>query len=201
MMKKQLLLLIPLFCLTIAPAQAVIIFSDDFDAETPGFSTSLINWSISDGTIDVIGAPGPHTLQPLSYGRYLDMDGSTSDAGKITSDVMSLLAGNYSLSYDLAGNQRDSSTERVDVVVSGEASMSHSLARTDPFSTFMLNFTLLSTTNITLSFEGFGGDNLGMLLDNVILERGSVPDTGSALALLGAALFGLAAIRRKALRK
>lgn len=59
----------------------------------------------------------------------------------------------------------------------------------------------------SLSILGHGHSLLTFAVDNFTFggnqgaSGSSVPDTGSTFALFGAALFGLAAIRRKALRK
>jgi hypothetical protein len=52
-----------------------------------------------------------------------------------------------------------------------------------PFATFTLPFTLSGTTSGTVFFEHDGGDNFGIILDNVVLEsRGAqgVPEPSRA---------------------
>jgi len=197
--------LLPLAALAAAAqVQAVAVFSDNFDAENGGAEalnyTGFANWTVSNGSVDLIGNGGRFDFLP-GNGLYVDMDGSTGDAGKLTSVGLSLDPGDYVLSYDLAGNQRNGSDERVDVAVeTGVASAFHSLSEDDPFQTFFLNFSLTSAHTVNLTFEGQGGDKVGMLLDNVLLERRApdrVPDSGASLALLGLGLLGLAAFRRR----
>ncbi len=129
------------------------------------------------------------------------MDGTTQNAGKISSIAIALLAGDYSLSYFLAGNHRIGSAETVNVAVEvGLANASHSLSQNAGFQQFVLNFSIVAAQSVNITFEGLGGDNIGMLLDNVSLEMrtpANVPDSGSTLALLGLGLFGAAAIRRR----
>ena len=83
-MKKIIVSFVLLCLLTVftGSSQAVLIFQDDFNAYALGTPTPspFGNWTVSDGSVDVIGIGGPWDLQP-GNGRYLDMDGSTGDAG------------------------------------------------------------------------------------------------------------------------
>jgi hypothetical protein len=55
-----------------------------------------------------------------------------------------------------------------------------------------------SSTSTALQFQGIGSGNTNWLLDDVSVNRvGAVPDGGSTVSLLGCALLGLAALRRK----
>jgi hypothetical protein len=175
------------------------IFFDDFNGENGGVGalnySSFLKWNVSDGTVDLIGN-GFHDFLP-GNGLYVDMDGSTNNAGKmITSQVISLQAGTYELSYMLAGNHRNGSQETVDVEVTvGIFSASHSLTQNAPFTLFTQQFTLLSAQNVAISFAGVGGDNIGMLLDNVKLS--AVPAPGAILlAGIGTSLVGWLRRRR-----
>lgn len=49
--------------------------------------------------------------------------------------------------------------------------MPHSRAQNDPFSTEVVNFSVGSSTSAKISFYRAGGDNLGLLLDFVELEK------------------------------
>lgn len=199
-MKKPILLLVALISFSLGTSHAALIFSDDFNSENGGVGVlnyaGFSQWTVTGGTVDLIGSLGFWDYFPAN-GLYVDMDGSTGDAGKMTtSPSLSLLAGDYTLSFDLAGNQRNSGSEQVDVVVAvGFASTVVSLGQNAPFSSYSLNFTLPTASNVTISFEGSGGDNIGMLLDNVRLN--SVPDGSNSLVLLGAALLGLVYFRRR----
>jgi hypothetical protein len=180
---------------------AAPIFFDDFNSENNGVGelnyTGFANWTVEDGTVDLIGN-GFHDFLP-GNGLYVDMDGSKNNAGKmITSQPISLQAGTYELSYELAGNQRDTQPETVYVeVYVGIFSTSHSLAKDAPFTLFTQQFTLASAQDITISFEGAGGDNIGMLLDNVKIEAVSVVPAPGAILLAGVATPIVGWLRRR----
>lgn len=174
--------------------QAAPIFSDDFNSENGGSGVTnyagFANWTVSDGTVDLIGN-GFFDMQP-GYGLYVDMDGSTQNAGKmLTSQTITLNPGTYMLSYELAGNHRNNAAETVFVEVNlgNILADQHSLGRYADFTLFSHTFSVDTITYVSLSFEGAGGDNVGMLLDNVQIS--AVPVPGAVLlASLGITTVG-----------
>jgi hypothetical protein len=186
----------------VVETQAVTIFSDNFNSENGGAGTlnynSFANWKVTSGTVDLIGN-GFFDFLP-GNGLYIDMDGSSSSAGTMDtkSGLINLSPGQYVLSYQLAGNHRNNSTELVNVAVKiGLATANHSLLQNAPFTTFTLPFTVSSSMAVQIEFQGTGGDNIGMILDNVQLDQVQVPDGGSTVVLLGIALCGAGFVRRK----
>lgn len=193
MAHRRLLALIALTACGVAQANTLV-FSDNFDANALGLNTAPTGWTMSDGTVDIIGNPGFFDFLP-GNGRYIDMDGSTGDAGKITRQITLVQDMLYTLSFDLAGNQRNSGQESV-AVVFGSTGASYTLAQSLNFITFSMTFTPTTTGAYTLSFEGAGRDNIGMLLDNVNVTAVPEPST-YALMALGLAAIGAAARRRR----
>jgi hypothetical protein len=192
-------LIVLLAALLLNTANAALIFSDNFDTENGGSGalnyTGFTNWSVQPGTVDLIGN-GYYDFIP-GNGLYVDMDGSTGNAGTMTK-TLTLGPGSYLLTFALAGNHNNTSLEFVDVMVKiGLASQRYSRSQNDPFINENLYFNVGTGGTYTLSFSGVGGDNIGMLLDNVSLN--SVPIPGAAY-LLGTGLIGLVAIRRRGLK-
>jgi len=154
-------------------ASATVFFSDNFDSENGGVGVfnynGFANWSVSDGTVDLVGN-GFEDFLP-GNGLYLDMDGSTVDAGKITSNPITVL-GWCTLQYELAGNQRKLPDDQVIVKINDGAILDviQSLDIFDPFTLFTHDFHVDVPTPITLSFEGTGFDNEGMHLDDVVVS-------------------------------
>lgn len=172
-------------------ASAQVVFQDDFNAENSGNGalnySSFVKWSVSDGTVDLIGN-GFFDFYP-GQGLYVDLDGSTSQAGKLAS-MLVLDAGDYELSFKLGGSQRGD-TNRVTVGL-GELTNFYSLASADPLAEIVIPFSLGDASNLELSFQNNGGDNVGAILDDVRVTK--VPTPGS-LALAGVA--GLIGSRRR----
>lgn len=177
-----------------ASSAATIIFSDIFDGEVRELNASLDNWTVSNGTIDVIGTGFFELAGP---GTYLDLDGSTNDAGRITTlSSFSYVAGlQYELAFLFGKNGTGAETLSFGF---GDWSGSLSLAAgaLPGFSSAVFSFTPLTSGTSGLFFENSGGDNQGALLDNVKLSV--VPLPASGLLLIGG-LAALAALRRRKL--
>ncbi len=190
-----------------APAQAAVLFQDNFDTDHPLTVTnvaSLNNWTISGGSVDYLLAyPGLSCVA----GGCLDMDGSTGNAGRITSiATYNFLAGvTYSLEAQVSGNQRNVGTDSITFGFFDTGTMMDAASATwsnilpsDPFTPRTVSFIPGSAGTYRLFIEGGGGDNIGVILDNVVFrdDRTAVPEPATLL-LSGLALLAAGATRRR----
>jgi hypothetical protein len=182
-----------LLATTAISAHAATVFSDNFDANALSLNSTPTGWTVTDGTVDTIGDYNYFDFLP-GNGRYIDLDGSTFDAG-VLSKVFSLTAGTkYTVSFDLAGNRRGAGDDVVNVNF-GTTGTTYTLNSTDGFANHSLVFLPASSGNYTLSFGDTGFDNQGALLDNVVVN--SVVPVPAAIWLFGSGLAGLIAAKRK----
>ena len=138
---------------------AGIIFESNFDTEAgPAGSSALnytgfTNWTVSDGTVDVVATSNPWGITCAGgTGKCVDLDGSTGDAGKLTSDMLSLAAGDYLLSFDISGNQRGGS-DYMQMSLGGYVNETFNLNASAGWMTITHLFTVTSSSNDFVVFN------------------------------------------------
>jgi hypothetical protein len=167
-----------------------VVLSDNFDSENGGNGAanfnSFANWTVSNGTVDLIGN-GFHDFYP-SNGLYVDLDGSSYQAG-VFQTTLSFSAGIYELAFEISGSQRGDTN--VVLIQFGDYSKQLILNSDFPLTPFVLK---IHTTGGHLSFQNQGADNNGAILDNITLTP--VPEP-SSIALCAIGFSGLGILARK----
>ena len=192
-------------CVQGVQAAPVVLFTDDFESEAVTILTSHLNysafenWNVVDGAVDLIYSPN-FGIECAGTGRWcVDLDGTTNNAGRLESrSVFTLSPGiTYTLTFDISGNQRNAGTDSMTFGLTDGATDIFSdtiiKAGTDPFETVTRYVTVASATNAVLFFDHAGGDQFGMILDNVTLTAIPVP---AAIWLFGSGLLGLVVVSR-----
>jgi len=199
-MKKNTILALVAGSMLSVGAQAGVVFEDNFDSEAGAAGShsldynSFDHWSVSGGTVDVVSNGGWGISCAGNAGKCVDLDGSTGNAGVLSSDAISLAAGVYSLSFDISGNQRGGS-DNLQVTLDGFFNESFNLAYNASWQTVTHTFTVSGATSNNLIFNHAGGDNVGIMLDNVSLQTVDVSEPGT-LALFVLGLAGIGVLRR-----
>lgn len=172
------------------PAQATIVFQDGFEGEPAGSAlnyASFANWNVSNGTVDKIASGGFGITCAGGSGLCVDMDGSTSDAGDLaTKTSFNILAGEtVRLMFDYSGNQRGGAADTMNVSLGSLfTEVFSAIPANQPFQTITRTFVAGANESASLVFSHAGGDNFGMILDNVKLEVEPVP-VPPAVLLMG----------------
>jgi hypothetical protein len=185
-----------------ASAATVTVFEDKFEygEAIPVPGSTLGGWTISEGSIDLLGPGSYASWCGAGQGSCLDMNGSTSTAGKIEQLITGLISGQtYELTFDYGNNQNSKSATVAEVLEFGIDGLlgSVSVFAVSTMQSSMIYSFVATGTSATLFFRDAGttpGDNGGPLLDNVRLS--TVPLPAGGLLLLGG-LAGLAALRRR----
>lgn len=172
--------------------------------------TSFSNWTVTRGSVDLVNLNGsartywfPNYSGPTPSFSFVDLDGTSKHSGQITSSVLTLAPGNYSLSFDVAGNLgRRPNSEGLTVRLNGLGITQHyELASNAGFTTKTIDFTVTTATTTDLSFANESddlstlNDDQGPLLGNINLESltagaVAVPEPAT-LILAGAGALGL----------
>lgn len=195
--RRLALVLTACLCVTVStPTHAeIILLDEDFDAENGGAPalnyTTFANFTVTSGAVDLIGN-GQFDFFP-GNGLYVDLDGTTNAAGTLASETFNLQPGLvYTLEFDLGNSDDQFGGGSFDntMLLSVGSVISETFNRTEltPFQTITRQFSVTAPETAQVIFAHEGGDNLGLLIDNVRLTV--VPEPAS-LVLLLATIAGL----------
>lgn len=189
-----------------ASAAPVVIFAENFES---GPATTTLNvptvgqFTVTQGTVDYVRTPNGFSIESCGAGGTgcVDLGGSTNaPASRIASALLNFQPGSYVLSFDVSGNQRNGSNDRLNAFIPGIlAPFLVTRNGEEGFTTISLAFVVAVATSAAITFEGLDtSDNIGLLLDNIALtfEANVVPVPG-AMPLLLAGFAGLAFASRR----
>ena len=192
---KKILLASTLLAASFSVSAATISsLNDNFDSITTSVlnipSSSLANWDVLNGTVDAVATPNQFGIS--CSGTCIDLDGSSRNAGDLVS-AFGFSAGQYTLSFDLSGNQRNGADDSL-IVSFGDYTETFNLASTAAWRTILISLVNVNDGD-KLAFSHAGGDNIGILLDNVSVSAVPIP---AAALLFAPALLGFMGLRRRA---
>ena len=146
------------------------VFYEDFEKNPWALNSTPIGWSVTNGTVD-IGNINSWTGYPNSYdGTVVDLDGSTGKSGRLSLSQFLQAGKTYRLTYSIAGNWRSSEGDYLEVSF-GDAKTGYNVAANQLFEQKTLDFTPNSSGSYSIQFQNSGGDNIGVLLDNIGVQE------------------------------
>jgi hypothetical protein len=192
--------LIVLAAVVAAPAQAAVVYSNNFESENGGAGAlnynSFNGLTVSDGTVDLVGGSFGITCSPAG-GLCVDLDGSSSNSGVLASTNVFAFGANQrvTLSFALSGSQifgiddtvaalRLSSpqlltstgyTHNGSVIDQGPSTadtltLPIGTASVASFGQFTLFFRSSQAGQVRFDFSTTSNDNVGAVLDDVSLS-------------------------------
>lgn len=189
------------------------------------------NWTVV-GQVDLVAQGFAGIGCVGGSGACVDLDGSGGPGKLVGKTAFSFSSGEiFRISFDISGNQRGSASDVFELGlnfgagatvgpvvgtgglssftgagpgIAGSISYSVALNAGDPFSTWSLQFLAQSAGTVRYSLGTTSGDNIGPVLDNVVVQRVTpqavVPEP-STWAMVAFGLGGLGVAARRRVRK
>lgn len=181
---------------SVSAASAGVILSDTF--ESYGVTTIAVvpsgsgfgPWSVTWGSVDLLyNAPG---LSCYQGSGCIDMDGSTGAAGTIEASFPYSAGNLYTLSFYYSGNQRGGADDTMSVMLGFQGIVLANVPWNQPWTLAQLTFSPSGSGTGLVRFTHMGGDNVGLLLDQITLTETSLASPVPEPSPLGLVVIGLA---------
>ncbi len=210
-------------------AAVTTLFEDDFNAEHPRLAktSALAKWTVA-GNVDLVAEINPFGITQCP-GVCVDLDGTTGPGRITSIPIAFTAGQLLTLTFDVSGNQRNAGPDDFLFTVTfgqptditgfkgfGAIDMSQvtpgdytgllslgtygeSLPGSRALRTYGLRWTPQNSGTMQLSFSTTSADNIGPILDNVLVAQTAViPEPASwAMLIAGFGLVGAAARRRR----
>jgi hypothetical protein len=187
--------------------------------------TGFSNLTVTAGTVDLVRTPDYGITCAGGGGSCVDLDGSTLQSGALSTGTFAFNAGQkVTFTFDLSGNQRNGNSDTWSVgfnfggatllasynlggafgtstpfsnFVTSGVNTSTSVLGNQGFGTYEVNFVTLQAGTFNAYLQTVGDDNIGPVVDNLLLTSTPVPEPATWALMLGG--FGLAgvALRRR----
>lgn len=182
-----------------------VISAASFLNVAPGAEPSGFGWTVVTNTVDIFSVGVLGTTAPVVDGNQaLDLVGFGS-TGALEQSFATALGQTYTLTFAYANNVGSGASSAQVAITEGlnsllNQSISHSTSNGANYdwTTFSANFVATGTTAVLRFTNTLGGNNGGILLDNVAVNRftGSEIPEPSATWLAGAGVAALAVMRK-----
>lgn len=158
-------------------APPAVLLEESFEGENDNrYSlnyTRFARWEVVRGSVDLVGTPPFDDFLPREQGMYVDLDGTTRQAGTLrTRESIRLMPGVYRLAFSLSGTPRPNQPPNTVIVTVGRAYRERfTLPSYAPLRQYTRTFRVRTETSAHLAFEHLGGDDYGIFVDDIRLER------------------------------
>lgn len=154
-----------------------VLLAEDFDGENDRLYqlnyTGFAQWDVVAGTVDLVGTPPFDDFLPRAQGMYVDLDGTSKEAGTLRSKrSFALRPGRYRLEFKVSGTPRPHQPPNT-VIVSLGSVLTDTITMPSyaPLQRTVHTFEVRAPTRAHLSFAHLGGDDYGIFLDDIRFER------------------------------
>jgi hypothetical protein len=113
---QKILVTVAVLAANVSSQATVTIFSNNFDSDATRNNAISFGkgWTVINGTVDVDGKGSVHN-ERLGHSHYIDLDDSSLQAGVFSNCITAAAGVTYTLSFEIAGYQRNWGSDTVDV--------------------------------------------------------------------------------------